>query len=180
MSIRNAALSIVGPSLELFFKGQLTGRRSLRDVVVNMAVHGKKLYHLGFSGMSRATLARTNEKQPASMYEDLFNTMLKRYRHRTPGNRFKLRTLYLLDSTTIDLCLEVFPCPAPGTVLELCTPAFREHFASAPLIISKGQDNYEILSKNPAPIFFLLKAKCPVVAEHLETELGELLLVRSD
>ena len=82
----------------------------------------------------------------------------------------------------LDSCAEIISsgCPAPGTVLELCTPEFRELFASAPLIISKGQGNYETLSENPAPIFFLLKAKCPVVAEHLKANLGELLLVRNN
>jgi hypothetical protein len=91
------------------FMGQLTGRRSLRDIVANMAAQGKKFYHLGFTNISRATLARTNEKQPASMYKALFHTILKRCRHQAPGNRFKIKNLYLLDSTTIDLCLEVFP-----------------------------------------------------------------------
>ena len=91
------------------FMGQLTGRKSLRDIVINMAAHGKKFYHLGFSNISRATLARTNEKQPASMYEALFNTMLARCQHQAPGNRFRIKNLYLLDSSTIDLCLEVFP-----------------------------------------------------------------------
>ena len=91
------------------FMGQLTGRKSLRDIVANMAVHGRKFYHLGFANISRATLARTNEKQPAAMYEALFNTLLKRCRHLAPGNRFKMKDLYLLDSSTIDLCLSVFP-----------------------------------------------------------------------
>jgi len=68
-------------------------------------------------------------------------------------------------------------CPAPGTVLELCSPDFRKLFAAAPLILSKGQGNFETLSETPAPLFFLLKAKCPVVAGHLQANLGELLLV---
>ena len=91
------------------FMGQLTGRKSLRDITANMTVHGKKLYHLGFSNISRATLARTNEKQPASLYEAIFAKLLKRCQHLAPGNRFKLKNLYLLDSSTIDLCLSVFP-----------------------------------------------------------------------
>ncbi len=80
----------------------------------------------------------------------------------------------------LDGCAEIISsgCVAPGTVLELCTPAFRERFASAPLILSKGQGNFETLSDHPAPIFFLLKAKCPVVAAHLDAALGELLLTR--
>ncbi len=91
------------------FMGQLTGRKSLRDIAVNMTVHGRKLYHLGFANISRATLVRTNEKQPASLYETLFAKLLKRCRYLAPCNRFKLKNLYLLDSSTIDLCLSVFP-----------------------------------------------------------------------
>jgi len=91
------------------FMGQLTDRKSLRDIATNITVHVRKLYHLGFANISRATLARTNEKQPASLYEILFAKLLKRCQHLEPGNRFKLKNLYLLDSSTIDLCLSVFP-----------------------------------------------------------------------
>lgn len=91
------------------FMGQLTGRNSLRDITSNMAVHGKKLYHLGFANISRATLARTNKDQPSTLYEQLFATLLNRCQQLAPGNRFKLKKLYLLDSSTIDLCLSVFP-----------------------------------------------------------------------
>jgi uncharacterized protein with ATP-grasp and redox domains len=79
----------------------------------------------------------------------------------------------------LESCAELISsgCPAPGTVLELCSPDFRELFAAAPLILSKGQGNFETLSETPAPLFFLLKAKCPVVAGHLQANLGELLLV---
>jgi len=91
--------------------GQVTGRKSLRDIVANMAVHSQKSYHLGFTDISRATLVRTNEKQPASLYEAIFARLLKRCQFLAPGNRFKLKNLYLLDSSTIDLCLAVFPWP---------------------------------------------------------------------
>ncbi len=91
------------------FMGQLTDRKSLRDIATNITVHVRKLYHLGFANISRATLARTNEKQPASLYEILFAKLLKRCQHLEPGNRFKLKNLYLLDSSTIDLCYRFFP-----------------------------------------------------------------------
>lgn len=55
---------------------------------------------------------------------------------------------------------------APGTVLDDCVPAFRARFAAADLVIAKGQGNFETLSGVPAPVFFLFKVKCPVVAEH--------------
>ncbi|MEW6219074.1 MAG: ARMT1-like domain-containing protein [Thermodesulfobacteriota bacterium] len=58
-------------------------------------------------------------------------------------------------------------CDCPGTVLARCRPAFRQIFAQAPLVISKGQGNFETLSDVPAPVVFLFTVKCPVVAEHL-------------
>ncbi len=68
---------------------------------------------------------------------------------------------------------------APGTILELCSESFRRRFWSADLIIAKGQGNYESLSGESAPVFFLLKAKCPVVAEHLGCCEGDLVVRRS-
>ncbi len=67
-------------------------------------------------------------------------------------------------------------CRAPGTILELCSEEFLRLFRSAPLIISKGQGNYETLSGTEAPIFYLLKAKCKVVAGHLGVNVGELII----
>jgi damage-control phosphatase, subfamily I len=57
--------------------------------------------------------------------------------------------------------------PAPATVLPLCTKDFIKRFESADMIISKGQGNYEGLSECKRPIFFLLKAKCPVIARDI-------------
>ncbi|MCK5679484.1 DUF89 family protein [bacterium] len=78
----------------------------------------------------------------------------------------------------IDQCAKIISsgCRAPGTVLDLCSPEFIDLFHNAPLIVSKGQGNFETLSEVKAPIFFFLKAKCQVVAEHLEVNLGDLVL----
>jgi len=56
---------------------------------------------------------------------------------------------------------------APGTLLDQCSKTFRNHFAQADLVIAKGQANYESLSEISAPIFFLLQAKCSVIAGEL-------------
>lgn len=56
---------------------------------------------------------------------------------------------------------------APGTLLNQCSELFRKRFAQADLIIAKGQANYESLSDRSAPIFFLLQAKCNVIAQDL-------------
>lgn len=67
-------------------------------------------------------------------------------------------------------------CDAPGTILKRCSQEFLSLFAAADLIISKGQGNFESLSIEDAPIFFLLKVKCPVIARHLGTGIGDLIL----
>ncbi|RKY05900.1 MAG: hypothetical protein DRP65_12475, partial [Planctomycetota bacterium] len=55
----------------------------------------------------------------------------------------------------------------PGTILETCSEGFRRRFDEADLIIAKGQGNYETLSDVDRNVFFILKAKCPVIARHL-------------
>jgi damage-control phosphatase, subfamily I len=67
----------------------------------------------------------------------------------------------------------------PGTILESCSQNFRGRFACADLIIAKGQGNYETLSEVNKNIFFVLKAKCPVIARDLECKVGEMILRRS-
>jgi uncharacterized protein with ATP-grasp and redox domains len=68
---------------------------------------------------------------------------------------------------------------APGTILDDCSQAFRKRFYGADLIIAKGQGNYETLSGTEKDIFFLLKAKCPVVARDLGCASGSMVLRRS-
>ena len=58
--------------------GQLSGRKSLRDIVDNLKAQQYRLYHLGMKPTSRATLARVNEKQPASLYQIIFYELLKK------------------------------------------------------------------------------------------------------
>ena len=68
---------------------------------------------------------------------------------------------------------------APGTILESCSQTFRGRFEDADLIIAKGQGNYETLSDLDKNIFFILKAKCPVIAVDLGCEVGEMILRKS-
>lgn len=65
---------------------------------------------------------------------------------------------------------------APGTILEDCSPAFRERFEAADLILAKGQGNYESLAGTNQRVFFLLKVKCVVLAEALHCPVGSLVL----
>ncbi|MDY6866986.1 MAG: ARMT1-like domain-containing protein [Chloroflexota bacterium] len=64
----------------------------------------------------------------------------------------------------------------PGTILSLCNRDFQERFQSADLILAKGMGNYETLSEVPAPIFFLLKMKCPVIGRDLGAPAGSMVV----
>ena len=94
--------------------GQLCHRESLRDLVVCLQAHQNKLYHLGLTqGISRSTLADANEQRDWRIYADLAQLLIRKARLMNPqtvdmeGLELENR-LYALDSTTIDLCLEVF------------------------------------------------------------------------
>jgi len=61
---------------------------------------------------------------------------------------------------------------APGTILQDCSSAFCRRFEQADLIIAKGQGNFETLSDAGRHVFFLFRAKCPVIARHAGVEVG--------
>ncbi|RPJ04006.1 MAG: DUF89 family protein [Deltaproteobacteria bacterium] len=69
---------------------------------------------------------------------------------------------------------------APGTLLDDCSQEFKWRFAEADLILAKGQGNFEALSDEPHNIFFLLKAKCAVIAAHAGVPIGTHVLARSE
>jgi len=90
--------------------GQLSGRHSLRDVVLNMAAQRPQLYHLGIKPVARSSLARVNERQPYVLYEALFGRLYERCRGLAPRHRLRFKNkLYSLDASLIDLSLKVFP-----------------------------------------------------------------------
>jgi damage-control phosphatase, subfamily I len=66
---------------------------------------------------------------------------------------------------------------APGTILSLCSKEFLKIYKQADIILSKGQGNFEALSEEKRPIFFMLMAKCPVVAKDIGCSVGEIVLL---
>lgn len=85
--------------------------KSLREISDGLRSCGGKLSHLGISAPPHTTLAHANATRPAAVYEQLFYQMLARCQTQRHGKRkFKFKNpLYSLDSTTIDLCLTLFP-----------------------------------------------------------------------
>ena len=65
---------------------------------------------------------------------------------------------------------------APGTILELCDDNFVHRFNEADMVISKGQGNYEGLSEVDRSVFFLLKAKCKIIANDLGVNENDIIL----
>jgi len=68
---------------------------------------------------------------------------------------------------------------AAGTLLPLCSQLFRDHFENAPLIIAKGQANYETLSDTGAKVFCLLQVKCPIIGLDLDVPVGSIIARQS-
>lgn len=94
--------------------GQLTFRESIRSIVLCLNVHPKKLYHLGLNGpIVRTTLLLANEQRDWRIYESFAHVLIQRARFLYQDDQSILEGLegqyYALDSTTIDLCLAVFP-----------------------------------------------------------------------
>ena len=96
--------------LALMF-GQLSGRESLRDLVVALEAHRSKCYHLGFGRgpVTRATLSDANQRRDFRIFEEFAFFMMEEARGRRATEIFNLGgNVYAFDSTTIPLCLAVF------------------------------------------------------------------------
>src|SRR5215468_947257 len=92
---------------------QLTYRESLRDIEVCLAAQAGKLYHMGIgAAVARSTLADANELRDWRIYFELAQRLVVKARALYVGEDFGVElanTVYALDSTTIDLCLSMFP-----------------------------------------------------------------------
>ena len=92
---------------------QLTHRESLRDIEVCLRAHRDKLYHLGLrGGMARNTLAHANQQRDWRLYANFAHALIRLARPLYAEEDLGLEldnTVYALDSSTIDLCLSVFP-----------------------------------------------------------------------
>ena len=92
---------------------QLTYRESLRDIEACLRSSADRLYHLGIRGkVSRSTLADANERHDWRIFADFAQILIRRARRLYAGDPFGVdldQAAYALDSTTVDLCLALFP-----------------------------------------------------------------------
>jgi len=92
---------------------QLSYRESLRDIEACLQAMRSKLYHMGIrGGISRNNLAHANETRDWRIWADFAQVLIHTARHLYAGDPFGVeldQTVYAFDSTTIDLCLSLFP-----------------------------------------------------------------------
>ena len=105
-------LSCYGQFLAMCF-AQLTGRDSLRDIEICLRAVGPKLYHAGLRGpVPRSTLADANEKRDWRIFADFAQVLIAQAARLYAGEPMGVElegAAYALDSTTVDLCLGLFP-----------------------------------------------------------------------
>lgn len=80
----------------------------------------------------------------------------------------------------LDTCATIIDngAAAPGTILSLCSEAFHRTYDAAPLVIAKGQANYETLSEAGPRVYCLLQVKCPVIGWDLGVPAGSVVVKR--
>lgn len=90
--------------------GQLSNRESLRDLIIALDAHNGKLYHLGLGkNVSKTNLARANQERDYHIFEEYAYYLVNEAQRKRSTDIFKLGgNIYAFDSTTIDLCLNVF------------------------------------------------------------------------
>jgi hypothetical protein len=168
--------------------GQLTQRKSMRDLWASLGSISHHLYHLGLKRVHFSTLARANEKKPTEIYEALFQKLYKRILSvpRSHGFRFK-NPLYALDATVIDLCLSLFAWAPfrgekagiklhtllnlrgnipecvivePANVHEVNTVQMLELPEGAILIMDRGYEDYSLYQDlHEKKVFFVTRIK---------------------
>lgn len=98
--------------LTILLYAQATEKHSLRDIQTSLTMRDSSWYHLGLETAARSTLAKANEKRPCEIYESLFYKLLEKCGTFSSGtaSAFSFQNdLRAIDSTTIDLCLKLFP-----------------------------------------------------------------------
>jgi hypothetical protein len=95
--------------LTIMLFAQASGKERLRDIEIGLKSHSETWYHLGIGSCAKSTLAYANENRDYHTYESLFYALLKKCQAVAVDRHFDFKNpLYSLDSTTIQLCLNLF------------------------------------------------------------------------
>jgi IS4 transposase len=169
---------------------QLTYRESLRDIEVCLRSLQSRLYHVGFRGLvSRNTLANANERRDWQIYAGLGQVLIAQARRLYAGDSFSLeieQTAFALDSTTIDLCLSLFPW-APFKLSKSAVKAhtlldLRGNIPSFISITTAHSSDVSVLDELPveAGAFYIMdRGYIDFKRLHSLTQLGAFFVVRT-
>lgn len=136
---------------------QAKGKESLREIETSLNVQGNKLYHLGLRSIAKSTIAEANMKRPYQIYESLFYELLKLCKTLTPNKSFDFNNpLKALDSTTITLCLKLFPwakfSKTKGAIKLHCLFDIRDQIPEF-IVHSEGRANDLAVAKKSNIVF---------------------------
>lgn len=96
--------------LSIMLYAQAKGKKSLREIERSLSTRPEKLYHPGIDSIAKSTIAEANRDRPYQIYESMFYELLKLCKGLNPEKKFDFENpLRALDSTTITLCLKLFP-----------------------------------------------------------------------
>ena len=106
--------------LVVMIYAQLSGKKSLRDLVFSLGRHVQKLYHLGLDPVKRSTLADANELRPARIFAATYLKLLRRFKTELSRLSSPLRRVKILDATYVPVADSIFPwadfMPGKGAV----------------------------------------------------------------
>lgn len=95
--------------LVLLLYAQATGKDSLREIETGFSLHNESWYHLGVNTAARSSLSYANNNRSYEIFEKLFYSLLEQSKKITPNRTFAFANpLYSFDSTTVQLCLNIF------------------------------------------------------------------------
>ncbi|MBN8507208.1 MAG: IS4 family transposase [Burkholderiales bacterium] len=169
---------------------QLTFRESLRDIEACLGTQGRRLYHMGFRSLvARNTLANADAVRPLQIYADLAQHLIgiarPLYAKEPIGPDLK-ETVYAFDSTTIDLCLSVYPwAPLRSTKAAVKLHTLLDVRGSIPsfIHISDGKTRdvnaLDELLPEPGAFYLLDRGYMDFARMHALHEAGAFFLIRA-
>ena len=169
---------------------QLTYRDSLRDTVTCLNAQGPKLYHMGIRGaVRRSTLADANELRDWRLYQAFAAALIVQARRlyaREPLGVELDSAAYALDTTTIDLCLSLFPwAPFQATKAALKLHTMMDLRGNIPLLVhiddgkSYDTDILDVLTPEPGAVYIMDRGYLDFTRLHRLTEAGAFFIVRT-
>ena len=170
--------------------GQITGRQSLRGIVTCLASQPAKLYHCGFRGPVRlTTLSRANQRRDWRIQADFAQRLIARARTLHADTTLDVGladTVYALDSSTIDLCLAVFPRAsfrAAKAAVKLHTPLDLRGSIPTFMHITDGKFHdvnvLDILAPEPGAIYVMDRAYVDFGRLYLMHQAGAFFVTRT-